>query len=370
MLLGVIGNPDNRRVHLTRRASVAAGIKCQVFAWQDFPRWVPQLTACDLIKIEAAGEDSAVTDKLIALGSAGTGSQPTSVHANKPAALEHGELNLLTEYHLGFTHYLDQLASTNLAFINSPAAIKTMFNKWACHQKFKSANVSRPQSFMAPDNTAEFLEKHTRKTHVGRLFLKPLHGSSASGVLAFKWQDERMQIIAPVEVQRQDGRLTKYFNTLKVRSFIKPSDILSILDHLLPTGMIAEEWLPKAKLLGNNTDMRIVVIAGEARHFVARKSRYPMTNLHLGSERVSEAEYSAAFGKTAVKKCRALAEKAAGCFPDALYTGVDLLLTPDLEPVVVEINAFGDLLPNILHQGESTYYATIKAAMNNACRTV
>ena len=52
-----------------------------------------------------------------------------------------------------------------------------------------------------------------------------------------------------------------------------------------------------------------------------------------------------------------LAERAAACFPQSLYAGVDILLDHGGRPLVGEINAFGDLLPRLTHNGESAYGA-------------
>ena len=53
-------------------------------------------------------------------------------------------------------------------------------------------------------------------------------------------------------------------------------------------------------------------------------------------------------------------EQAARCFPNSLYMGIDLLFTPGFRShAIIEVNAFGDLLPNVLHQGLSTYEAEL-----------
>ena len=56
-----------------------------------------------------------------------------------------------------------------------------------------------------------------------------------------------------------------------------------------------------------------------------------------------------------------MAERAAACFPDALYAGVDILLSNRKRPLVGEINAFGDLLPNLRHRGDTAYEAIARA---------
>ena len=66
--------------------------------------------------------------------------------------------------------------------------------------------------------------------------------------------------------------------------------------------------------------------------------------------------------KAEIESLKQLAEQAAACFPESLYMGIDILLTADLrKTVVLEINAFGDLLPNLIDEGETCYEAQINA---------
>jgi glutathione synthase/RimK-type ligase-like ATP-grasp enzyme len=62
-----------------------------------------------------------------------------------------------------------------------------------------------------------------------------------------------------------------------------------------------------------------------------------------------------------------VAEKAASCFPDSLYAGVDVLIDSRQRPLVGEINAFGDLLPRLTHRGDSAYSAIAKACRARFC---
>ena len=57
-------------------------------------------------------------------------------------------------------------------------------------------------------------------------------------------------------------------------------------------------------------------------------------------------------------------EQAMGVFPRSLYAGVDLLVQRNLEAsAVLEVNAYGDLLPRVLFEGMDTYEAEIRAAV-------
>jgi hypothetical protein len=186
----------------------------------------------------------------------------------------------------------------------------------------------------------------------GRLFLKPLHGSSGSGVCALRWKPGKAQLAAPLTVE--NGRL---FNCLRVRTYERWEDIEAILGHLLPQGMIAERWIPKLALDGGVVDLRVLVIGGRSRHRVVRQSRGPITNLHLGNRRGQEEALRQALGGDLWEKALRLAEQAAACFPRCLYAGVDILLDVRGQAWVGEINAFGDLLPGLVHEGESAYQA-------------
>jgi glutathione synthase/RimK-type ligase-like ATP-grasp enzyme len=325
--LGVLGNPENRRVQEYLRVADQMGRRPVCFSWRDWLR-NPRRLPVDRLRIESPGEDPEVAALLIEAGGGPPG-----------VRLEHGEIAYLAEYHRGFCRALELLQQPCQ---NSAAEISLMFDKWACHQLFTAAGLARPVSQPA---RPELLQAPW-----GRLFLKPLHGSSASGVCALRWRGERRQLIAPIELA--GGKL---YNTLKVRTYQNPRDIAQILECLLPQGMIAEQWIPKLCLAGGSTDLRVLVIGGEARHRVVRQSQSPMTNLHLGNRRGCEEE----LGERLEPALR-LAERAAACFPGCLYAGVDILLDLKGRALIGEINAFGDLLPNLKHRGECAYEAILR----------
>ena len=50
------------------------------------------------------------------------------------------------------------------------------------------------------------------------------------------------------------------------------------------------------------------------------------------------------------------------CFPASLYAGIDLRISPDYQHhQVLEVNAFGDLLPDVLCDGRDTYETELVA---------
>ena len=81
-----------------------------------------------------------------------------------------------------------------------------------------------------------------------------------------------------------------------------------------------------------------------------------MTNLHLGNRRAFPAGLDSTQGEAA-----SLAVAAAACFPDSLCVGTDVLLDGRGRAYIGEVNAFGDLLPGLMHQGDDAYTAIARA---------
>jgi hypothetical protein len=89
-----------------------------------------------------------------------------------------------------------------------------------------------------------------------------------------------------------------------------------------------------------------------------------MTNLHLKNRRgdlnALRTRMDSSAWEAALDTCRRSAE----AFPGCLYVGVDLLIAPGYRRhVVLELNAFGDLLPGITCHGRDTYAVEVAALL-------
>lgn len=333
--LGLVGNPENRRIRdFAARWQALGQAPPTLIDYQQLPDKTPGV---DVLRIDSPGENAALASRLVALGGG-----PSNVQ------LEHGEIAYLREFHQGYCALLGQIEAWHLPCFNAPSDIAVMFDKWDCHQRFAAKGLARPDSVMAPTSFEQW--RHARPER-GRIFLKPLHGSSSSGVCALRWTPTRQQLIGPISVS--GGRL---YNSLRVRRYQSWDEIEYILARLLPQGMISETWIPKLSIDGGVVDARILVIAGQARHVVLRQSHSPMTNLHLGNRRADPKLLAPELSAAAQ-----LAVQAAACFPGSLYAGVDVLLDGNGRPYIGEINAFGDLLPDLSDRGEDTYSAIAQA---------
>jgi hypothetical protein len=199
------------------------------------------------------------------------------------------------------------------------------------------------------------------------------HGSSASGVVAYQIAGEREQAMTTVEMvppgtRRSGWEGVRLFNNRRVRIYRDRREIEALIDALCRHRVQVEQWVPKAGLGGRTLDLRVVVIGGAARHVVVRLSRHAMTNLHLSGGRTSgRAPLEALDGRLAPEAwvaARRTCERAMALFPKSLYAGIDLLIASDFRRhAIAEINAFGDLLFNVWHEGQDTFAAEIGTAL-------
>lgn len=358
MELVVIGNPDNRRVAFFREA--AARVANQSVTVLSYNEWLsgsplPPITAGSIIKIDSPGEHAGVRNQLIQLG----GVQPDLIQP-------HGIISHLKSWYTGYCMLLDDitrhLPPHRYRYMNHPAAIRLQFNKPACQQLLQQHQVAVPRMLPQVHNYDALIQA-MQQQHIRQVFIKPAHASSASGVIAFRKNGSKVQAITSAETDYSSGKL-QLFNSLRVRTYQNESEVAAIINAIAAEGVQTEEWIPKATLNNRYFDIRVLVIAGEARHTVLRTSKQIITNLHLGNKRGSMEDFISRFGASKLAAVHHLAEQTAACFPDTLYMGIDILIAANGKDMyVLEVNAFGDLLPGLLHKNENSYEAELTAML-------
>jgi glutathione synthase/RimK-type ligase-like ATP-grasp enzyme len=347
--LAVVGNPDNRRVRLFAEAAAGAGFGA--------PRIVPWLDV-----LRAGGADFA-PDEVVRLDSPGEHPEVDRLlrGMDDPTRVEGG-----ARWYARFTAAVRSLRGG--VRLDDPDELAVLFDKRRCHQVLERAGVPVPQSptsgGAAPPRGWADVRALMREHRMPRAFVKPAHGSSASGVVALETASGG-RLRATTSVECEGGRL---FNSLRVRRITAEAEAAALVDALAPDGLHLERWLPKASLDGRTADLRVLVVAGRATHAVVRTSRWPMTNLHLGGARGDLAAAMAAAGPAGWQDALRTCEQAAACFPGTLAVGVDLLpATGWRRFAVAEVNAFGDLLPRLTGlpggtaEGLDTYQAQLAA---------
>ena len=194
-----------------------------------------------------------------------------------------------------------------------------------------------------------------------RIFVKLATGSSASGVVAIHLSSTGVRALTSMEMSGS-GQRARFYNNLKLHCYTRERQVASVVNFLCDAGAHIERWLPKAALGQRNFDLRLLVIAGRPMHCVVRTSRSPITNLHLGNERGDFELLRKRMPPGAWAKVQALARQTAAVFPRSHMLGLDILLQPGFRlPTVLEVNAFGDLLPGVLYRNRDSYTAQVSS---------
>ncbi|GAA4228739.1 glutathione synthase/RimK-type ligase-like ATP-grasp enzyme [Streptosporangium album] len=349
--LTVVGTPGERRVTLFAEACARYGLREPgVVPWTAVLRGEDlRLEPGTLVRIESPGED-AEADALLR----GPG-EPSRVGGG---GAWHAALTTAT-------------ARIREAVERTPGAvlladvdeIAVMFDKRLCHARLSAAGVPVPPALPGPVGDYAGLREQMDQAGWGRVFVKPAHGSSASGIIALHASADRVRAVTSVELAG-DG----LHNSLQVRSYEDEIDVAAIVDMLAGDGLHVERWFPKAGVGGRTIDLRVVVVDGTPTHAVVRASRTPMTNLHLGGERGDLDVVREKVGPQGWGRALDVCARAAACFPGSLAVGVDLMIGVGWRSVAVaEVNAFGDLLPRLTGfpgggaEGLDTYDAQVRA---------
>lgn len=361
-----LGNPENRRCDFFLKAAQQEGFPTPILLSYEHllagqVDWEHLLSTIDIVRLESPGENAQVAQGLLQWGAQHPQLTAPSIAPN--TLLSKGSLAGLQQQHLGFLQLLQVVekaltAFPNIQLLNSLDNIRLCFDKQLCHAHFEQHQIAVPSALYSIQNYKDLRAQMANKGWT-RVFIKPLHGSSASGVLAFRIQGQRLQATTSVEIQVENGQ-TVLYNSLRLRQYTTEKDIATLVNQLAKEGILVEQWIPKASLEQAVFDLRMVVIGGECQHVVVRQSKSPLTNLHLGNQRGSLEALKEKIGTSTWRSIQQLAEDAAKTLPAHQYACLDVLVRADFEQAyILEANAFGDLLPRVLHQGRDTYASVL-----------
>jgi hypothetical protein len=371
----VIGNPENRRIGFFQAALQRLGMTpARVVSYLDLlagrTDLLTEIGAFSVVRIESPGEDFEVEKALLLLGqeaAAAEGSPFLEANEIRRLGFDRGIILYPRQWYLGFRRLLEQLevtfaAASRVLLLNPPNDIAVMFDKEVCHARLMQAGIPVPLG-LGRVRCYEELMARMRQAGIRRAFVKLSNGSSASGVVAFSIVGGKPLAITSAEMVQSGGQ-TRLYNSLRLRSYRDPATIGQLIDSLCRQRVHVEEWLPKASLGQGESDLRAVTIGGEPRHAVLRVGRGPITNLHLGNRRGEITVFRERLGPAHWCEVEGSCRRVAALFPHALHTALDICVTPDWRRhAVLEVNAFGDLLPGVFWQGSDTYTTEVTTVL-------
>ena len=364
----LLGQPGSRRTAGFLAACQRHGLsEPRVIPWDEVlsPGFDPaaRFSGVNALRIETPADCPAAERLLLARGYEACkreGRYPTLDRAACAALPEDdGQLRHQRQWYLGFGDALDDIArwcrQFGLRVMNAPDEIATCFDKLATHYVLEMAEVPTAASVglcHGFDHLVDIMDGGW-----DRLFLKPCHGSSASGVMAIA-RNKRGDWRA-ITTAEANGNIIR--NLKRPREIRDLEELRSTVNAVARQRALVERWFPKASLDGRTFDLRVVVAAGTAAHVVVRTSRGPITNLHLDNRRGDLEIAMEAMGYPAWQEALRLAESGARCFPRCHYLGVDVMIgIHGRSPVIAEVNAFGDLLHHERWSGLDSWELELK----------
>jgi hypothetical protein len=268
-----------------------------------------------------------------------------------PQPLHHGELAYQHWWFAGFADVLTRVARSlgTLRLINSVQDILVMCDKLACQRHLLHWRVPVPELLGEVRTLAQLDEQFPARRYPA-VFVKARFGSSAAGVVGLRRHPDGRVVAYTSARIASDGRL---FNHLKISRYTQRETIAHLLEKLAAQGAYAERWTPKPRVPAAASacyDLRVVAACGKARQRIARISRSPLTNLHLGNRRALPDWLS----DTQIDALERTTAQAASAFANSRSIGFDMSLH-DRASCIFEANAFGDLLPGLHYQSATTY---------------
>jgi len=352
-------NPESpRAVSFTGAVFERTGEIPASMAWIDFlnGQSLPEPEEGLIVRIDSPGKNWPVEKALLARGAPHVHQDWLETN-DEDLADDPGRIIASHQHHQGLCQALSQVHQhfQNVRWMQHPEDITVMNDKAACQTRLAAAGVRVPR-ILGVVRDFDDLIYHMDAAGKNRVFLKLCHGSSASGTVALERSAGRMQAFSTSKMTDGGNSGTILHNWRAITRYEDLRDIRRLVDAVCRHRAHAEVWMPKAGWQGRRFDVRIVVIGRKARHVVTRLSEGPFTNLQFGARRATADELRAHLGAQVYDAMCDQAERAMACFPRSLYGGVDVLIDAHKRlPHVLEVNAFGDLLPNVRHEGRDTY---------------
>lgn len=259
-----------------------------------------------------------------------------------------------------FGKYFDLLrllGQLKFTFLNSPGMILLTLDKEKTKRILMEHSVPATGLIGADYHSAEEILSLPEPN----IFIKPKSGSGASGVFALRKsrRSGKFCLYTSSRLSR-DGLV----NTKRIYKIENIEEIEKYLNAIVPLPHVVERWIPKDTFRGYAYDLRVVFQFGNVDYIVPRLSKSPITNLHLNNHAVL---YGDLHLENKVREdIEELCVNAMKYFPGLNSAGIDILLTKNKKPMIIEINGQGDLIHQDIYNGNTIYKNQLKGIINGS----
>lgn len=317
----LLGSPGAKRTVWLERSAGDAGVPIRLLDWKDYREGRGGLLRGDpasrqiFLKIDPPVWDSCCLE----------------------------ELDRLAKSYVEDLEKLGALEETGgVRFLNHPRAICALLDKKECKKRLKEQGIPVTEALEEKIGTMGELLEAMEQKRLSQVFLKPVRGSGAAGVAAFRYQKKTGHMVL-YTCGMEDPVTGRLVNTKRLRRFEGRDQIEPLMAGLLKTDCMAERWYAKAEHRGFSYDLRAVVQDGQVDFILARLSKGPVTNLHLNNHPLQARKLG--LPAAVLEEVEEICKKAAGCWSGLRSAGIDVLLEKgSRKPRVIEMNGQGDLI--------------------------
>ena len=323
----LIGEADSKRTEFFLKAAVSQQVSVDFYTWSE---WSTKNIEGGVVKID-----------------------PPSFHAYNILTLS----DKIKEYKEQLFELEEMGQKKGARFLNPPTEILQLLDKVACKEKLQKHHVA--VTTMVAKQVRNYMELKAlmmeRKLY--SVFLKPVYGSGAAGILALSMNPVKGNVVAYTAACVEGDVL---FQQKNIRKITEEKEVEQLVNAITSLDTIVERWYPKATLAGEPFDFRVLWQFGRMEYLVARKSASPITNLHLNNGAVSLEDVlhsKETWNQGDIQKeIEKLCEEAMTLFPRVNVAGLDVMLDKKAgKPRIIEINGQGDLLYQDIY-GENRIY--------------
>ena len=333
----LIGEEDSKRTEFFLKAAETQQIPVGFYAWSE---WKNKDIEGGVVKID-----------------------PPSFHAYNILTLS----DKIKEYQAQLFELEEMGKKKGIRFLNPPSEILQLLDKVACKEKLEEHHVA--VTTMVAKNVKDYTELKERMVEkkLRSVFLKPVYGSGAAGIVALSMNPVNRKVVAYTAACVEGDVL---FQQKNIRKITDEKEVERIVNGIASLETIVERWYPKATLEGEPFDFRVLWQFGRVEYMVARKSATPITNLHLNNGAVSledALQNEESWNQGNIQKdIERVCEEAMALFPNVHVAGLDVMLDKKTgKPRIIEINGQGDLLYQDIY-GENIIYRNQIVKMSSA----
>ncbi len=307
-----------------------------------------------LLRVESPAHDFSLFRLLMRAGEIDCGREPSDWIRDEgwiasPHMLYRGLCRILANINSSLLAHGRCYQTSNLT------ATQTLMDKNAVSKILQAHSIPTPDTFQVTSVEGMLTEIWARGWE--ETYVKLAYGSCASGIALL--DAKHAGTSSAITTVRRIGQ--QFYNTYDVHR-VQSEELESILRFLVDEVATVQKAIPKTRIDGDELDLRVVVIDGQVAASVFRASSLPFTNLHLGGYRADPRRCRRGISDRSWADAMDACRQAAGLF-DVAALGIDLAFDRhNLQPNILEINAFGDFFPSLTDdQGRNIHQLEIAA---------